>query len=233
MLSKCLSKMLDWCGFSEPFVRLLLKELRLLKVRIFVLLSLRQRKAIRRARKEIDLKVNLGCGDVSREGWIGIDSSFQSNADWYVDLRNGVPLGDQSCSHLFCEHFLEHLAYPEELKRFLADCFRVLRDGGVFRIVVPDASKFMRAYCEGNQGFLKQASAKSESPMEASNSIFYGDPLGEHHYAYDFDTLKRLLGTVGFKEVSLIEFRKGGIARALDRQDITRILESLYVEAIR
>ena len=228
-----LNRLLKKIGFSDFSAWLFIRELRLLKVRIFSLISLKQRIAMRHAKEKNGLKVNLACGNFANEGWIGIDSSFQSRADWYLDMRNGLPLPDQSCSNLFCEHFLEHLSYPEEVKRFLAECYRVLKMDGILRIIVPDAEKFVRAYAGGDTSFLLRASPNSDSPMEALNSIFYGDPLGEHRYAYDFNTLKQLLESAGFRNVEVSEPGKGSIASALDRQDIPRVMESFYVEATR
>lgn len=128
---------------------------------------------------------------------------------------------------------MEDLSYPKEAKRFLAECYRVLQGEGILRVIVPDAERFVRAYAEGDIAFLQKASPNSGSTMEALNSIFYEVPLGEHHYSYDFDSLKQLLESVGFRKVELSEFGKGGIASALDRQDIPRVLESLYVEATK
>ena len=232
-MKRLLTGVLKGLGFSEYFVWLFLRELRLLRVRVFATLSLRQRAAINRARKMTGLKVNLACGQVASEGWTGIDSSFQSKADWYLDLRAGLPLADQSCSHLFCEHFLEHLTYPEEALRFLAECYRVLEPGGILRAIVPDAGKFAQVYAVGDSAFLQEASPDSSSPMEALNVIFHGAPLGEHHYAYDFDTMAPILKSVGFRHVVLRECGEGGPASTLDRQDAPRALESLYVEAVK
>jgi predicted SAM-dependent methyltransferase len=228
-----LIRALRWLGFPDYFIWLSLQELRLLRVRIFALLSWKQRAAIRRARKMTGLKVNLGCGQFASEVWIGIDGSFQSRADWYLDLRTGLPLAGQSCSYLFCEHFLEHLFYPDEVRQLLSECYRVLQDGGVLRVIVPDAEKFVRAYAAGNHAFLRSAAPDSSSPLEALNLAFHGLPLGEHHYAYDFDMIAGLLASAGFRQIVLSECRRGSIASALDRQDIPRVLESLYIEAIR
>jgi SAM-dependent methyltransferase len=55
-----------------------------------------------------------------------------------LDLREPMPFLDNSCAMVHSEHFLEHLAYPHDAMRFLTECFRVLRPGGVFRVGVPD-----------------------------------------------------------------------------------------------
>jgi predicted SAM-dependent methyltransferase len=42
--------------------------------------------------------------------------------------------------------FIEHLAYPHQAMRFLAECFRILRPAGVFRVGVPASEWPIRAY---------------------------------------------------------------------------------------
>ena len=193
---KFLRTLLTWTlersGFSSRFIHLFIKELRLLIVRLYSVFSLKQRNSIKHARRKSGLKVSLACGYYIHDGWIGIDSSFQSKADWYLDLRKKLPLADGSCSFLFCEHFLEHLVYPEETESFLAECYRILEAGGVLRIIVPDAGKFAKAYADNDVAFLQDFKPDSNVPLEAFNSIVYGVPLGEHHYAYDLEMLSQL-----------------------------------------
>src|SRR5262245_50887840 len=93
------------------------------------------RDGIRRAkalRHGVDLKLNLGCGPDIKPGYVNID--LGEKADLRLDLRELFPISSNSCSIVQSEHFLEHLSYPEDAMRFLSECFRVLRPGGVFRV---------------------------------------------------------------------------------------------------
>ena len=167
--------------------------------------------------------------------WLDRDrSSFQSKADWHLDIRTKLPFADQSCAFVFCEHFLEHLDFPGETRQFLAECYRVLKNRGVVRIIVPDAGKFLQFYAAGNNSFFRKISMDDlVSPMEIINRIFYGVPFGEHRYSYDLEALKNILQVVGFRDVLLLECGKGNIASELDRREPYRVLESLYVEATK
>jgi SAM-dependent methyltransferase len=63
------------------------------------------------------------------------------------DLRLGIPFPDGHFDAVYHAHLLEHLA-PAEAARLLAECRRVLRPGGVLRVVVPDLEAIARLYLE-------------------------------------------------------------------------------------
>src|SRR5690606_34430458 len=51
----------------------------------------------------------------------------------------------QSFDGIYCSHLIEHLD-RDHARRFVADCLRVLRPGGVVRFVVPDLECIAREY---------------------------------------------------------------------------------------
>jgi SAM-dependent methyltransferase len=61
------------------------------------------------------------------------------------DLRKGLPFPDNSIDAAYHSHFLEHLDRPIA-GVFLREIRRVLRPGGIQRIVVPDMEKLCRDY---------------------------------------------------------------------------------------
>jgi predicted SAM-dependent methyltransferase len=58
---------------------------------------------------------------------------------WIVrhDLRNPIPLPDNSITRVHTEDFIEHLDF-DAIKNLLAESYRLLLPGGVMRIGVPD-----------------------------------------------------------------------------------------------
>jgi SAM-dependent methyltransferase len=62
-----------------------------------------------------------------------------------ADLRKGVPFPDASFDVVYHSNFLEHLDRPDA-RRFLLECRRLLRPGGLMRAVVPDLEERSRAY---------------------------------------------------------------------------------------
>lgn len=63
------------------------------------------------------------------------------------DLRKGIPFPDASADAVYHSHVLEHID-REAVPGFLAEVHRVLKPGGVHRIVVPDLELQARSYLE-------------------------------------------------------------------------------------
>ncbi|MGB0909659.1 MAG: class I SAM-dependent methyltransferase, partial [Nitrospirales bacterium] len=94
-----------------------------------------------------DLLVNLGAGPKGKPGWINVDTHPYEGINCVYDCRKSLPFPDNSVRGIFSEHFFEHLDYTEEVPWFLSECHRVLKPGGVFRVIVPDIELYMQAYC--------------------------------------------------------------------------------------
>ena len=137
------------------------------------------------------------------------------------------------------EHFFEHLEPRQELPAFLADCHRVLGTEGVLRIVVPDAERYLRAYCsDGPDGLNAFESLGVPSPfpedlptrMDIVNHAFH--QWHEHRWGYDFETLEHRLKQAGFSNVERMEYQRSlDDELAVDRDE--HALYSLYVDAIK
>lgn len=174
------------------------------------------------------LKLHLACGPKVKPGWLNID--LRKEADLALDLREGLPFSDNSCSIVYSEHFLEHIDYPEPARSLLKDCYRVLESGGVFSVGVPDTEWIISEYVGlRNEGFFELAKQRWHAEwcitkMEHLNHHFRQG--NEHRFVYDFKTLRRALEAVGFVEV-----RQRVFDTQLDSED--RRVGTLYVEAIR
>lgn len=90
-------------------------------------------------------KLNIGCGPRIAPGWTNIDLvSAHPNVISHNILRP-LPFEDQSFDVVYASHVLEHLtkAQGESLVR---EARRVLRVGGLLRLVVPDLEATCREY---------------------------------------------------------------------------------------
>lgn len=225
-----------WSLFPHHAIAPFRFELRLLKVRRRASLVRRRYRGAR------GLLVNLGAGPHGRPGWVNVDISRERGVNCVYDLRRDLPFEDGAVAGLFCEHVLEHLHRSEEAPRFLRECFRVLEPGGVFRVIVPDGGRYLRAYSQEGWAALdalRGTDAEHRDPwsdgryrtkMELVNEIFRQN--GEHQYAYDAETLIADLREAGFDRVIEQSFGVGQDARLLlDRP--SRAAESLYVEALK
>lgn len=88
--------------------------------------------------------LNIGCGNNFHPDWINLDLYKSKNVK-YHNIKNKLPFSDSSIDVIYHSHVLEHLN-KEEADKFIKDCFRVLKPGGIMRIVVPDLERIAREY---------------------------------------------------------------------------------------
>ncbi|MDJ0507812.1 MAG: methyltransferase domain-containing protein [Crocosphaera sp.] len=90
-------------------------------------------------------KVNLGCGDRYTQGWVNLDFNSENPDVIPHNLLNSLPFSNEEVDVIYNSHFLEHFSL-EDAKKILTECYRVLKKGGVIRIVVPDLESVCREY---------------------------------------------------------------------------------------
>lgn len=189
-----------------------------------------------------NLRLNVGCGPNVASGWINIDLVGSPDV-FRWDCRRGIPFDDESVDIIFAEHVLEHFDAATGSK-FLSDCHRCLRPGGVARMVVPDAGRYLQLYQGDWNAFvpirpLIQENGKYRdfwlgrvyrTRMEFINEVFR---QGTHHkYAYDAETLIMKMHDAGFARVTQQSYGFSAANGApLDTE--LRQSESLYVEGIK
>ena len=88
---------------------------------------------------------NIGCGKVIRKEWINLDLFPSSSEVIKCDITKGLPFQDNTIDACYSSHVLEHLT-PDDGKNFLAEQFRVLKSGGIIRVVVPDLENICSNY---------------------------------------------------------------------------------------
>jgi len=82
--------------------------------------------------------IELGCGPNKVAGAIGVDKFQDKNVDIVADIENGLPfLPDNSVDELSSRHVLEHI---ENLELLIKEIYRVLKLGGIHRVIVPHFS---------------------------------------------------------------------------------------------
>ena len=93
--------------------------------------------------------LNLGCGPrfSVAECWTNLD---YVSADRHViahNLNEGLPYADNTFDAVYHSHVLEHFQVDDG-KRYIGECFRVLKPGGILRVAVPDLEQICRLYLE-------------------------------------------------------------------------------------
>lgn len=83
------------------------------------------------------IALNFGCGKRFSPDWVNIDFHSDSKCVQRVNLLSGFPFTDSTFDAVYSSHVLEH--FDRSAARFLlSESKRVLKPGGVLRVVVPD-----------------------------------------------------------------------------------------------
>src|SRR5688572_6357699 len=89
--------------------------------------------------------LNLGCGTRVHPDWTNVDIAETAPGVTAADLTRGVPFPDGRFEVVYHSHVLEHFGRGEG-ERFVRECHRVLKPGGVLRVAVPDLEQIARTY---------------------------------------------------------------------------------------
>jgi glycosyltransferase involved in cell wall biosynthesis/predicted SAM-dependent methyltransferase len=110
--------------------------------------------------------LNLGCGTRHHPAWINVDLKSTGPGVIPCDLRQGLPFTDNSVDVVYHSHLLEHFS-KAFAPVFLRDCFRVLKTGGIIRVVTPDLEQIVRVYLR----ILEELEGGSKEIQERYNWI--------------------------------------------------------------
>jgi SAM-dependent methyltransferase len=118
------------------------------------------------------------------------------------DLRKPFPWPSRSAEAIYSSHTLEHFSRADG-RQFVLECLRVLRPGGVLRLVVPDLRASVDRYLEGKVDageFLSTLGVDTEVPGEGWLRRWLAPHVRfPHRCMYDGETLPALLREVGFE----------------------------------
>jgi predicted SAM-dependent methyltransferase len=89
--------------------------------------------------------LNVGCGSVFHPTWVNLDLVSNSVDVQAFDIRQGFPFPNSTFDACYSSHLLEHFTL-EEARSFIEECFRVLKPGGILRVVVPDLEGITKSY---------------------------------------------------------------------------------------
>jgi predicted SAM-dependent methyltransferase len=203
------------------------------------------------------MKYNLGCGGHLPDGWVNVDYALGArlskvpvfkfinkklgffNIDWneeiYIhDLTKKFPWETGSADVVYSSHTLEHMSKNDGIF-FLKESFRLLRKGGVIRIVVPDLKHIITEYSSGNidaDDFIIELDVlytESDSYLKNKLSPFFQYP---HKCMYDTKTMLRILSEIGFTAKSCEPFISN-IEDIANIENKERAINAVIVEGIK
>jgi predicted SAM-dependent methyltransferase len=199
----------------------------------------RRRSMISATSEEGNLRLHLGCGPRLLDGWVNLDAAINP-AIVTAKLPRGLRrFEDVSAQFIYTSHLLEHIEYPREATEFVRECYRILRPGGVLRIVVPSIENIIVAYMNDDKEFFKiQATLHPNWCTTKLEHLLYAlQQDGRHKYGYDFETMKKLLIMGGFTHIVQSDFNSSEfIELRIDYRggkDNHGKYLSLFVEAIK
>lgn len=224
----------NWLSSAHPdwlrIARLLRYEIGSMAAHAVGSISPRQRALLARLKTSTHLHLHLAAGRNRVPGWIHVDNGPE--ADLRFDLRRKWPIATGSASLIFCEHFVDHLNYPEPAGHFFRECARVLAPGGRVRIVVHDAWLLCRAFVDRDASFWAQAAGAQAPYAAALNHLFRFD--GFHQFLYDFETLEAIMLRSGFSRVVRSACMESSIAPLrIDIDEPHREVQSIYAEGLK
>lgn len=147
-------------------------------------------------------KLHLGCGDVYLNGWINIDLDSPA-ADMRLDLAQSLPFTEGYASHIFSEHFIEHITRDQAVS-FLKECRRILIPGGTIRVSTPNLRFLIAAYLAHNIGEWEEL----WRPETRCSMINDGMRAWGHQFLYDAEELVRIFKEAGFGSIIFQHYRQ-------------------------
>jgi predicted SAM-dependent methyltransferase len=135
------------------------------------------------------IKLNLGCGENKLAGWENHDSD--------VDIRMSLPWPNEHADFILCEHCVEHIPQYDAI-RFFQECQRVLKRGGVARIIVPSIEQILACNDPEYHKFAAKWRKSDPGPRSSAAAIIYAHG---HQAAWTASLLGTLLNFAGFDKV--------------------------------
>ena len=129
-------------------------------------------------------------------GYKHMDIIQRQHIDYIGNVNDLSFLEDGSVEEIYACHVLEHFK-RNETDLVLAEWCRVLKEGGLLRIAVPDFEAIVSEYSQNGD-------------LNAVLGLLYGGQNYEynfHYQAYDFSRLKDILQKTGFADVCKYDWR--------------------------
>ena len=154
-----------------------------------------------------DIRLNLGCGHIPVDGYLNVDGREIPGVDVVADVRR-LPFGEGQVSEIYSAHLLEHFPVEELTRSLLPYWFSLLRPGGRFVAVVPDAETMLAEHAAGRMSF------------EDLREVTFGDQEyeGDFHFnMFSQRSLCQLLEAAGFADAEVTEAaRRNGLCYEME-----------------
>ncbi len=152
-----------------------------------------------------EIKLHLGCGKRYIPGFVHIDIDKHPHIDHVRNIFDLSIFEDNSVDLIYSCGTLEYFD-REEVVNVLKEWKRVLKNNGILRLSVPDFESIVKVYKKYNDldgiGILGPLYGRIKINTEEGEKVIC------HKTVYDFNSLKKLLESVGFKNVRKYDWEK-------------------------
>lgn len=206
-----------------------------------------------------DSHIQYGCGLCAPRTWRNFDASpsvrlqrvpvigralrvpghpaFPPNVE-YGDIVTGLRVAPGRAVAVYCSHVLEHLAL-DDFRAALANTRRLLRDGGVFRLVVPDLREAACRYVNSADpraafDFITHSHlGRSSRPHGIMSRLSAAFGSGVHLWMWDYPSLATELQAAGFTAIRQAECGDAEDPRFADVEEPERWVGAVGIECRR
>jgi predicted SAM-dependent methyltransferase len=186
--------------------------------------------------------LQIGCGSNPLEGWLNTDLVPRGD-QIYLDATRRFPFPAEAFTYVYSEHMIEHIPFPAAAF-MLRECYRVMKPGGVIRIVTPNM-EFLRTLLPPGppatlDAYMTFHQREHNIPGPSGSGIHTFNHFMRawgHQFIYDEPSLIALLESTGFVGAARCELQQSADARlrGLAKEDRVppgfHAMESLTVEA--
>lgn len=135
--------------------------------------------------------LHIGCGDINAPGFINIDARPQDHIQIVTsNLLQLKMIPDNVADLIYMSHVLEHVSHSK-VETTLREMHRILKDGGVLRVSVPDFDKIISIYQENERDINSIV-----GPLMGGQTYDFN-----YHYAvFNDSNLRKAMLKGGFRE---------------------------------
>lgn len=130
--------------------------------------------------------LNLGCGNRTHPAWVNVDFIARRPGVIAHDLSQAIPFPADEFDAVYHSHLLEHFT-REVARNFIGECYRVLKPGGILRVVIPDLENIVHEYLKwlelaekGTEGAADNYDWILLELLDQMTRNFSGGEMGRH-----------------------------------------------------
>lgn len=143
------------------------------------------------------VRLHLGCGKRYLPGFIHVDLLPYDHIDYNCDVSDMKDVfSDRVADEVYACHILEHIPRCKTLS-VLSEWNRVLKEGGLLRVCVPDFQAVVKQYQQ----------TRNLSELEGILNGGQRDQLDYHQMTFDLPLLQCFLEDAGFNNVQRYNWR--------------------------